>query len=338
MKKVIRSICYFTKKPNNEVVEKLVEIENLLKNKGFEIQTKRICSPTKNFTGLKNAINDNSILLGIGTLNISETKEKFDDFLEAGDVSFNLDLTNEKINEEHAGLLFKMFKDNPGASFCFSYTFNNAYSSPYFPSGEFQKEGFSIGLQPTDLAEGCNNLEEWLNNMKGVWEELDDLFKDNKEFLGIDSSIAPIFTGTGSLINFAKKINGSFNNSVLSDFYVRITEFIKENNPKPAGLCGLMIPCLEDFELTDEYEKGNFSIERNILLSLNSGLGIDTYPVGIDEDPKKIVEILQLIQALSNKYKKPLSVRLVSDGKARIGEKTDFKNQYLKDVIVRSLK
>jgi len=338
MKKVIRSICYFTKNPNKKIVEKLAEIENLLKRKDFEIQTKRICSPTKNFTELKETVNDNSILLGIGTLNFSETKEKFDDFLKAEDISFNLDLTNEEINEEHVKLLFNMFKENASASFCFSYTFNNVHSSPYFPSGEYNKEGFSIGLQPTNLAEDCTNLEGWFNNMESVWKELNNLFKDNKEFLGIDSSIAPIFTGAGSLINFSKKIKGSFNNSVLSDFYVRITKFIKENNPKPVGLCGLMIPCLEDFELTEEYEKGNFTIERNILLSLNSGLGIDTYPVGINEYPKKIVEILQLIQALSNKYKKPLSVRLVSDGKAKIGQKTDFKNQYLKDVIIRSLK
>ena len=98
-----------------------------------------------------------------------------------------------------------------------------------------------------------------------------------------------------------------------------------------------MYPCLEDFELADEYEKGNFSIERNIYLSLHSGLGIDTYPIGIDEKPERVLEILQLLQNLSNKYKKPLSARFVSDGKAKIGEKTDFKNQYLKDVTVRPL-
>ena len=98
-----------------------------------------------------------------------------------------------------------------------------------------------------------------------------------------------------------------------------------------------MFPCLEDFELASEYEKGNFPIERNIFLSLHSGLGIDTYPIGIDESKDRVLEILSLLQGLSNKYKKPLSARFVSDGKARIGEKTDFKNQYLKDVVIRRL-
>ena len=81
-----------------------------------------------------------------------------------------------------------------------------------------------------------------------------------------------------------------------------------------------MFPALEDFELSDEYEKGNFTIERNIYLSLHSGLGIDTYPIGIDEKPERILEILKLLQALSNKYKKSLSARFVSDGKAKSGK------------------
>ena len=98
-----------------------------------------------------------------------------------------------------------------------------------------------------------------------------------------------------------------------------------------------MLPCLEDFELADEYEKGNFSIERNIFLSLHSGLGIDTYPIGINESHEKVLNILKLVQGLSNKYKKPFSVRFVSDSKAKIGDKTDFQNQYLKDVTIREL-
>jgi hypothetical protein len=116
-----------------------------------------------------------------------------------------------------------------------------------------------------------------------------------------------------------------------------MTKFIKEQNPKPIGLCGLMLPCLEDFELAKEYEEGNFSIERNLFLSLHSGLGIDTYPIGIDESPERIVNILKVVQGLSSKHKKALSVRFVSDGKSRVGEKTDFQNQYLKDVILRAI-
>jgi len=98
-----------------------------------------------------------------------------------------------------------------------------------------------------------------------------------------------------------------------------------------------MFPCVEDFELADEYECGNFTIERNIFLSLHSGLGIDTYPVGINETPERLCSILRLLRELAKKYSKPLSARFVSDGKAGIGDKTDFQNQYLKDVVIRPL-
>ena len=124
---------------------------------------------------------------------------------------------------------------------------------------------------------------------------------------------------------------------MTQDLYLRITNFIKHENPKPIGLSGLMFPCLEDFELADEYEKGNFSIERNIYLSMHSGLGIDTYPIGIDESPQRVFEILSLLQGLARKYQKPLSARFVSDGTAKIGEQTHFKNQYLKDVVLKPL-
>jgi hypothetical protein len=66
-------------------------------------------------------------------------------------------------------------------------------------------------------------------------------------------------------------------------------------------------------------------------------LGIDTYPIGVDESPDRVFEILCLLHGLSQKYNKPLSARFISDGTAKIGEQTDLKNKYLKDVVVRPL-
>jgi len=248
-----------------------------------------------------------------------------------------LDLTNKNITTEHADVLFKIIKNKPDNTFRFTYGFNLPVSSPYFPSAKFGQKGFSIGLQSTDLSLDCKNIAEWLENIKAVWEEMDLILKPIDGYLGIDSSIAPLFQGSSSLVNFIKRLGLDFSHSATTDIYTTISKFIKENNPRMIGLCGLMFPCLEDFELAEEYEKGNFNIERNIFLSLHSGLGIDTYPVAVNQNKERVVEILKLVQQLSNKYKKPLSARFVSDGKAKIGEKTDFKNQYLKDVIIREL-
>jgi uncharacterized protein (UPF0210 family) len=337
MKKIIRTICLFSDGVTNQEIEKLERISQTLKEGGFSVQTKRIC-----LSGYRKEINDKEllekgILLGLGEQTLEGLKENFVDFLKSDNKAINLDLTNENITDEHVNILFKIIENKSDNTFRFTYSFNLPVSSPYFPSAKFGKKGFTVGLQSTDLSANCKSIAEWLEEMKNVWDEIDSLLEPIDGYLGIDSSIAPLFQGSSSLVNFIKRLGLDFSHSATTDIYTIISKFIKENNPKPIGLRGLMFPCLEDFELAEEYEKGNFNIERNIFLSLHSGLGIDTYPIAVDQDKQRVIEILKLVQQLSNKYKKPLSVRFVSDGKAKIGEKTDFKNQYLKDVIIRKL-
>lgn len=59
--------------------------------------------------------------------------------------------------------------------------------------------------------------------------------------------------------------------------------------------------------------------------------------MGVDEDLDRILEVLRLVHGLSIKYRKPLPARFISDGRARIGERTDLNSPYLKDVTVRPL-
>lgn len=336
--KIVRSICYFTEEPTRLTIGKLDKLGDLLAKKRFDIQTKRICSTdTDKIFALDKKFAGKSYIFGIGTVDENQVNKLLQPLFESKDISFNLDLTNKQVRLTDVNILFNIISQKPSKTFNFAFVFNNKPSSPFFPSATYQREGFSIGLQPTDLSENCKSVGDWLKKVKQVWLEIYDLFKDRKDFLGIDSSIAPLFKGKSSLIGFLKRLEAQFSDTITTSIYLEVAKYIKENNPKPVGLCGLMFPCLEDFELADEYEKGNFSIERNIFLSLHCGLGIDTYPIGIDEDPKKVLGILTLLQGLSNKYKKPLSARFISDGKAKIGEKTNFDNQYLKDVIVRKL-
>ncbi len=334
--KIVRTICYFSDDPSEQTIGKLGEIENTLVKNSFLVQTKRLCSAKKDIRQLESAIK-NDTMLSIGSLNTEEAEAKLDDFYSSGNTAFNIDLTSSIIDKRSVDLLFQIIKNKPDKTFLFAYVFHNPPSTPFFPSATYAKNGFSIGLQPTDLSLSCSSIGEWLVKVKKVWEEINRLFVSNHDFLGIDSSIAPLNNEKGSFLGFIKRLGFHFSYSTTTSIYLEITKFIKENNPKPVGLCGLMLPCLEDMELASEYEKGNFSLERNIYLSLHSGLGIDTYPIAVDEDPMKVAGILTLVQGLSDKYKKPLSVRFVSDGKAVIGEKTDFRNQYLQDVIVRKL-
>ena len=328
--KIIRTIGLFSADPGQKDVDRLKQLKEKAISGGFEVQTMRLISKGLGFKELETKISDEAVILGLGTI---EYKKALDNLVELGQtkrVFFNVASTDP-------GLLFELIKNQPENTFHFTYVFNNVDSSPYFPSSNYEIDGFSVGLQPTDLSENCKNLDEYFDKLKAAYQELVTIFGSEPDFLGIDSSIAPLYQGKSSLVNLVRRLSGEFGETVTTDFFVRITNFIKKNNPQPVGLCGLMLPCLEDFELADEYEKGEFSIERNVFLSLHSGLGIDTYPIGVDEKPERVEQILKLLKALSEKHNKSLSARFVSDGKAKIGDKTDFKNQYLKDVMVKNL-
>jgi len=334
--KIIRSICYFTDTLDVGLRDRIEKIATRLEAYGYIIQTRRICAKGPSIKTLRSIFNAPSLYLSVGTLDRKTADNQFNDFIKMEDVAFNLDLSQNVLPQD-TDILFKIIKKQPRKTFSFTYTFNNSPSSPYFPSATYQKNGFAIGLQPTDLSHGCQSLNEWLKKMESVWNEICAILHPESDFLGIDSSIAPLFTGRSSLVHFVKQLYESFSGSTTTDMYIRLTQFIKDKNPRPVGLCGLMFPCLEDFELAAEYESGNFSVERNIYLSLHSGLGIDTYPIGTDESSERVFEILCLLHRLAQKYQKPLSARFISDGKAKIGAMTDLKNQYLKDVVVRPL-
>jgi len=283
------------------------------------------------------AYSQNGYIFAAGSITSLSIYKYLNRLLSCANTHWNQDLTVKEIEKSDAQILFEIIENKADKTFNFTYVFNNRSSSPFFPSANYLDEGFSIGLQSTDLSLGCNSLNEWLENQKSAWQEIYGMFASDSRFLGIDSSVASLVSDSGSFIGFLKRLGLNFSQTVTTDFYLTITDFIKKNNPKPVGLCGLMFPCLEDGELAAEYEKGNFTIERNIFLSLHSGLGIDTYPIGIDEKPERVWEILKLLQKLSNKYNKALSCRFVSDGKTGIGGNSDFQNQYLKDVVIRKL-
>lgn len=316
-------------------MQRLQEIQQQLSDRGFEVQTRRICSPVS-IEALDAAYGDPELYLSVGSLSREQARAQMDQFVAAGNVAFNLEI-EDQVEPGDVDLLYTLVQQRPSKTFSFAYTFCNPPSSPFYPSAKYDRDGFAIGLQPTDLAEGCESVSQWLEKLQGVWLEVVAGVGDDPGFLGIDSSIAPLYSGKSSLVDLIRQTQGSFGRSVTRDVYLRITRFIKERNPRPVGLCGIMLPCLEDFCLAAEYEQGQFSIERNVFLSLHSGLGIDTYPLGVDEPPERVFEILSLLHGLALKYGKPLSVRFVSDGKARVGQRTSFGNPYLKDVVVRAL-
>jgi Uncharacterised ACR (DUF711) len=335
--KIVRTICYFDANPGPKTVRSLDAVASRLQDYGYLVQTRRICAPSMSIKSFSQDFVGTDVFLSVGAVTFAAAQDQLEDFYRSNNLSYHIDLTSEDIQEAHLDILFNMIQNKADKTFNFAYVFHNPSSRPYFPAARYDQNGFAIGLQPTDLSTGCDDLQAWLDRLRGVWHELHDLLQHDQAFLGIDASIAPLFAGNSSLVHVVNHFGLSFHASVTTDLYVAITDYLRRYNPKPIGLCGIMFPCLEDFGLAAEYEKGHFSVERNIYLSLHSGLGLDTYPLGVDEKPATLLPILRLLQGLAKKYGKALSARFVSDGRARIGERTDFGNPYLRDVTLRPL-
>ncbi len=337
MAKVVRSLCYFAEKFVPDVQKRLQTLALCLEESGFSVQTLRVCCPGDTFCAVAdNAIGEN-LFVSVGKVNFEQLLQQKQDFFVSKNISCHVELAQDTLRQGHADFLMAMAHEAPHKLFQFAYTFNNTHSSPFFPSAAYERAGFSIGFQSTDLAEDAAGLEDWLQRQRQMWVEVEALLAEEQDFLGIDSSIAPLGGDAGSLLRHLKAWGYGFAASKLSDIYLQMTAFIKQQNPKPVGLCGLMLPCLEDFALADEYVRGQFSLQDNLFLSLHSGLGVDTYPFALNEKPERILNLLKLVQGLSNKYKKPLSVRLINDGKATRGQMTDFQSPYLRDVICAGL-
>jgi hypothetical protein len=337
---VIRSICYFNREADPAVLGKLEALEGQALTGGYSVQTLRVCAPGVDVETLEHRYSNpktgTPLLLSLGALSLEEAKAQAPAFLKSPRVFFHLPV-QDRCTPALVDWLLSLFRDNALKSFHFAFTFENVGSSPFFPSSHYVQEGFSVGLQSTNWAEGCAGPEAWLAKQKEHWYRVMDLFGASPDFLGLDSSVAPLGQGSASLLYWIEQWYGSWDRAILTDFFMNLTRYIKEENPQPIGLCGLMLPCLEDFHLADAYEQGEFSLERNLFLSLHSGLGIDTYPLGLDEDPERILGVLELTRRLAQRYSKPLSIRFISDGKSKIGQRSQFDNIYLKEVVLRGI-
>lgn len=338
MTKILRSICLFRESPHQGDRERLSILKQRFVDAGWVVQTERVCyqSPL-DIEAAAQCVDDDDVYVSAGSIRLDDANASFNELVCYGNVSWNIPLMNMSLGIEYVEFLFRLMHEAPQKTFSFSYLCGRVDSCPFFPSATYGRPGFALGLQSLDLVVDCATLDEWFARQREAWSELCALCSEDDDFLGIDTSIAPLHRGDSSLVGAMRRLGHAWSQSILSNMFMQMSEFVKVANPQPVGLCGLMFPCLEDFELAALYERGEFSLERNLFLSMHSGLGIDTYPLGMDESPERVLNVLKLTKSLAARYDKPLSVRFVSDGSACIGDRTNFQNPYLRDVTVRSI-
>src|SRR3989338_3697689 len=198
-KKIIRSICLFTQSPDQSSFDDLKSFQKQLISRGFEVQTLRLCSPSLvKIMEMEKAYSQNGYIFGVGSITSQTIYKYLNRLLGCANTHWHLDLTVKEIEKSDAQILFGIIETSADKTFNFTYVFNNRSSSPFFPSAAFGIEGFSLGLQSADLSLGCNSLHEWLEIQKSVWLEIYNMFASDSRFLGLDSSVAPLVSQSGS--------------------------------------------------------------------------------------------------------------------------------------------
>ncbi len=221
-------------------------------------------------------------------------------------------------------------------------------NTPFFPAAFWHdtRTNFSIGWQAIDFVEAAftdaPNLETALQNLKTLMEtegqkivKLAETFAKEWgiKFIGIDTSLAPM--GDESIAYaMEKQLPGYFGERGTLSVAAGLTQTLRTLSLPLCGYSGLMLPVLEDVGLGERSEAGLFNLDSLLLYSTVCGTGLDTIPIPGDASISQIIAILTDVATLSERLKKPLSVRLFPVPGLKAGDMTQFQSPYLTNTAV----
>lgn len=154
-------------------------------------------------------------------------------------------------------------------------------------------------------------------------------------YAGIDPTPAPagaVSIGT-AIESFTGGPFGSPGTETASGIITRAVQAVPV---KHTGYSGLMLPVLEDAELTRRWTEGTYGLDSILAYSAVCAGGVDTVPLAGNTSEDVIARIIGDVATLAFKWNKPLAVRLLPAPGKKIGEMTEFGGA-LANAIIRPL-
>ncbi len=223
--------------------------------------------------------------------------------------------------------------------------------TPFFPAGfnSGNEHQFAIGLQSANViaealagkknpADAENAIREKLGAFAVQIEQVGkDVAKETSWiYEGIDLSPAPLKRDSiGAAIE--SYTGGWIGSSGTLAAAAMITRAIQSIPVTRVGYSGLMLPVLEDSVIARRWSEGSISIDGLLAYSSVCGTGLDTIPLPGRVSPEQLIKILGDVASLSVKWRKPLSARLLPIAGKDAGDRTDFDNPRLVNVLLRPL-
>ena len=172
-------------------------------------------------------------------------------------------------------------------------------------------------------------------------EQIEHIGKDVAQqtswtYAGIDLSPAPLkHDSIGAAIE--AYTGGWLGSSGTLSTAALITRAIQSIPVTRTGYSGLMLPVLEDSVIARRWSEGAINTDSLLAYSAVCGTGLDTIPLPGRVTPEQLIKILGDVASLSVKWKKPLSARILPIAGKDAGDRTDFDNPRLVNVMLRPL-
>ena len=98
-----------------------------------------------------------------------------------------------------------------------------------------------------------------------------------------------------------------------------------------------MLPVLEDPVLAARAREGAYGVQELLLYSSVCGTGLDVVPLAGDTSEDRLAALIGDVAALSAKWKKPLSARLLPVPGVKVGGNVHFDDPLLTDCVAMRL-
>jgi uncharacterized protein (UPF0210 family) len=223
--------------------------------------------------------------------------------------------------------------------------------TPFFPAAFNSGDGhqFAIGLQSANvIAEALASTKDPAAAETAIVEKLGGFAKNIEatsqtiadqtkwQYEGIDLSPAPLKRDSiGAAI---EAFNGAWLGSSGSlSTAALITRALQSIPVKHAGYSGLMLPVMEDAVIARRWSEGSLTIDTLLSYSAVCGTGLDVIPLPGRVSDAQLVRMIGDVASLSVKWHKPLSARLLPIATKDAGDRTDFDDPKLINVLLRPL-
>ncbi|MFD4015738.1 DUF711 family protein [Streptomyces sindenensis] len=347
--------------------EKILAISDEITDAGYEVQTVRLSSPALDRPLHHDRLHARAARLvegcrraGVGSASLGVLRPSALVGLEPADVAdvlvthpslFLAVLVADGAEVDHAAVAFSgavvraLAHRDGEANFRFAAVAHLGANAPLFPGSysDGGEAGVSVGLQSAgpllarareaaalDLTGATTLTRSWLHEQL---DPLDDLLRPACErhgllFHGFDPS--PACAPDASIGEFLETVGGiRFGSPGTVAACAAVTAGIRSVGLPTVGYAGLMLPVLEDEVLALAWQQGRIDSASVLAYSSVCGAGMDTIPLPASTREHEIVAMIADMAALSARWAKPLSARLMLAPPGADPRRTEFRAEQI---------